>query len=118
MKKILLLPVMILMIVTMSNAQNIGVTLGTNFANVAGDDVGETSSKFNFTLGMFAEFLVSDQLGIQPEIVLSGQGYKFDQDDGSGNNILEWKQKLGYINIPIAGWITILNNLVSKLQRA
>lgn len=84
----------------MTNAQDIGASLGANFANVGGDDVESTSSKFNFTLGLFAEFTLSDNMGLQPELILSGQGFKFNDDNGSGTNV-EWKQKLSYVNVPI-----------------
>jgi len=100
MKKILFPLVTVLSIMTVSNAQSIGATIGANFANVAGDDIDQTDSKFNFTAGLFAEFMLTDKVGIQPELVFSGQGYKFNADDGFGF-VIEWKQKLTYVNVPI-----------------
>jgi hypothetical protein len=44
--------------------------------------------------------MLTDKIGIQPEMVFSGQGYKYNADDGSGL-IIEWKQKLTYANVPI-----------------
>lgn len=100
MKKILLTLFLLFSLMTMTNAQDIGVSLGTNFSNVAGDGVINPDSKFNFTLGLFAEFMIADNLGLQPELVLSGQGYKFIDDDGTGTDF-EWKQKLSYLNVPV-----------------
>ena len=96
MKKLLLLIVAILALTNISNAQNIGATLGANFANitnVTGDDIDQTDSKFNFTASLFAEFMLSDIIGLQPELVFSGQGYK--EDNGLR------KQKLTYVNLPV-----------------
>jgi len=110
MKKVLLSIVAIFAFAAASNAQNFGVSLGANFANVGGDDVEETESKFNFTAGLFAEFMLSDKVGLQPELVSSGQGYKFDDEDSG----FELKQKLGYLNIPVLANIYIADNFYAQ----
>ena len=99
MKKIILSIVVVIAITTITNAQNIGATLGANIANVAGDDVEFNDSKFNFTAGLFAEFSISEQLAIQPELVFSGQGYKFSGDDGSGFDVNKAREGIGLKNI-------------------
>ena len=101
MKKLLLLIVAILALTNISNAQNIGATLGANVANVAGDGIDQIDSKFNFTAGLFAEFMLSDKIGLQPELVLSGQGYKFILDDDGAGLYVGLKQKLTYVNLPV-----------------
>lgn len=69
-------------------------------ANIEGNLQPTTSSKFNFTLSMYAEFSITDNLAIQPEIMFSGQGFKFIDDDGTGFTG-ELKQKLNYTNVPL-----------------
>lgn len=101
MKKVLLSIFAVFAFVAASNAQNVGVTLGANIANVGGDfnDQISPDSKFNLTVGLFAEFMLADKLGLQPELVFSGQGFKYNQDF-QGTSV-EYKQKLGYVNIPV-----------------
>lgn len=99
MKKVLLSAFAVFAFVAATNAQDFGVKVGTNFANVGGDDVEDTDSKFNFTFGLFGEFMLSDKIGLQPELEFSGQGFKYDVEDGGVT--VEYKQKLGYINIPV-----------------
>lgn len=105
MKKILLSIVAIFAMMTISNAQNIGATIGANFANVNSDDFENQNSKFNFTIGLFSEFMLSDKVGLQPELVLSGQGFKYDDIDLSGGGsvplTVQLKQKFTYVNVPI-----------------
>lgn len=101
MKKLLLSVVAIFALTTVTNAQNIGAVLGGNIANVSVDNL-TTDSKFNFTIGLFAEFMLSDKLGIQPELIFSGQGFKFDEEDIIGSGLfIELKQKLTYVNVPV-----------------
>jgi hypothetical protein len=100
MKKSSFFIIAVMAITFSANAQTIGATLGANIANVAGDDIVQSDSKFNFTAGLFAEFPLTEKIGIQPEFIFSGQGYKFMADDGAGLNV-EWKQKLTYVNIPV-----------------
>ncbi len=107
MRKVLLSIVAVFAFAAASNAQSVGVSIGANFANVGGDDVEETESKFNFTAGLFAEFMLSEKIGLQAELVSSGQGYKFDDPGGSG---FELKQKLGYLNVPVMANIYLADN--------
>lgn len=100
MKKVLLSAFAVFAFVAATNAQDFGVKVGANIANIKGDSFDESDSKFNFTFGVFAEFMLSDKLGLQPELILSGQGAKLDVDDGAGGTI-EYKQKLSYVNVPV-----------------
>lgn len=88
------------MLTAVLKAQNIGATIGYNMANVSDVNVENQSFKYNLTLGFFTEFMLSDKIGLQPEIVFSGQGFKFTEDDGAGV-FDERKQKISYMNVPV-----------------
>lgn len=103
MKKLLLISFVVVVLAATAQAQDFGVQVGANFANVSGDDTfDQTDSKFNFTFGVFGEFKMADKFGIQPELIFSGQGFKYKADDGNGNTI-EFKQKMSYVNVPVLG---------------
>lgn len=76
----------------MTNAQEtrFGAKGVLNISNVAGD-VSGNQSKVGFAIGGFAEVKVSDKFAVQPELLYSIQGYKFD--GGSAD--------LNYLNIPV-----------------
>lgn len=71
-----------------------GVRLGGNLSNLkwSSGDFSETDdSKFGPFIGVYLTAMLSDQLGIQPELAYSSMGSK-DGDD---------KAKLGYIALPV-----------------
>ncbi|MEP2772134.1 MAG: porin family protein [Fulvivirga sp.] len=109
MRKVLLSIVAVFAFAAASNAQSVGAKVGFNMANINGDSFDETDSKFNLIFGLYGEFMLSDKLGFQPELIFSGQGAKFDQADGSGGTI-EFKQKLSYVNIPLLANIYLADN--------
>lgn len=83
-----------------SNAQEtkFGVKGGVNFANLSGDTE-DASLKVGFHVGGFAEIKVSDKFSVQPELLYSTQGAKFDESvDGVD---IESKLNLSYLNIPV-----------------
>lgn len=93
MKKIFLLLVMAGS-VAVSKAQQItyGVKGGLNVANIGGEDVDDNKAKLGFHLGGFVNVSVAESFSIQPELVYSLQGVKFDGDS---------KYNLSYLNIPV-----------------
>lgn len=89
------------------NAQDasFGVKGGVNFANIAGDDTNDAKGKTSFHVGAVAEFPLSVDFSIQPEVIYSSQGYKF-KDAGTVAGVdysYENKTQLDYINVPIMG---------------
>jgi hypothetical protein len=83
-----------------------GVKGGLNIANLNVDEAGfpSTSSIANFHIGGYAEIMLNKKFAIQPELLYSMQGAKFDFlfDDGAGNLYdTENTFKLSYINIPL-----------------
>jgi opacity protein-like surface antigen len=67
-----------------------GVKAGLNIANLTGD-VSGTSSLTSFNAGGLVNIPISSMFSVQPEVVYSGEGAKFDGG----------KDNLNYINIPV-----------------
>lgn len=84
---------------------NFGVKGGVNFANLTGDEADEIDAemKTGFHLGVFAEIMISDKFGIQPEVLYSSQGATSDvafiYEEFSGN--VDVDIKLDYISVPV-----------------
>lgn len=96
MKKTATLLVFLAAISTGAYAQGLsgGVKAGLNLANQTFKSSGYTVSPSmlpSFYAGAYVTFMFSEHLGLQPEVLLSGQGAKSGDD----------KLKLTYINVPI-----------------
>ncbi|KUJ61824.1 hypothetical protein AR687_11450 [Flavobacteriaceae bacterium CRH] len=81
-----------------TNAQStrFGVKAGLNLTTFAGGNYYDANSLVGFHVGGFAEIKIIEKLAIQPEVLFSTQGAKFDGGfDG------DWDTKLNYINIPV-----------------
>ncbi|MBN9383970.1 MAG: PorT family protein [Chitinophagaceae bacterium] len=72
-----------------------GIKAGANFANVSNTPGSKTLVSFNG--GALVKIPLVDALSLQPEVVYSGQGAKFD-----GGKIT-----LGYVNIPVLAKYTL-----------
>jgi hypothetical protein len=97
MKKIFLLLVMAGSF-AIANAQiSYGVKGGLNVANIGGEDVDGNKAKLGFHLGGFVNIPVAESISVQPELVFSGQGAKFEGDS---------KYAMNYLNIPVVGRFT------------
>ncbi|MXV38734.1 outer membrane beta-barrel protein [Flavobacteriaceae bacterium Ap0902] len=61
-------------------AVELGVRAGYNYSNFSGDlaDDFDTEGRSGYHVGLFAEFPVSDRFSIQPEVIYSTQGAKWD----------------------------------------
>ncbi len=74
---------------------NIGIKGGLNIYNVHNDNNTKYDTKLGFNAGLLGHIHLTKQLALQPEIVYSAQGAKY--------NFLNDKVKLnlGYINVPV-----------------
>ena len=81
-----------------TNAQEVkfGVKGGLNIATLGGD-AEDAKSLVGFHVGGFAEIKLSDKFAIQPELLYSTQGAKFEGTDGDA----DYDDKLDYLNIPV-----------------
>lgn len=111
MKKILLLFFVISSTIC-TNAQSskreegikLGIKGGLNVSNLAGD-VKNNEIRTSIHIGFLSEFIVSDKFSIQPEILYSGQGYIYKDENTTEKN------KLNYITLPVLAKYYILNNV-------
>ena len=94
MKKVLLSAVALMAFGIAAQAQDIkfGVKAGVNIADLSDNSAG---SRVGFHVGGLAEFGITEQFSIQPELLYSGQGAKVNE--GFGDVDL----KLDYISLPV-----------------
>ncbi|MDQ6472243.1 porin family protein [Flavobacterium sp. LHD-80] len=109
MKKIILAAIAV-MTFGFANAQSVkfGIKGGVNLSTFTGD-VEDASSKVGFQVGGFAEFKFSDKFAIQPELLYSLQGAKFDEKGDS----YTYKENIhaSYLNIPVMARYYVVNKL-------
>lgn len=106
MKNLLLIAIISLLSIGGVQAQeffNFGVKGGVNFATITGDDADELDAKMKtgFHLGVFAEIMISDKFGIQPEVLYSAQGAKSEVAFFEEFGNVDVKIKLDYISVPV-----------------
>lgn len=91
MKKIAFLTLFAFVTVTSIQAQiKFGIKVGLNLANLTGDVEGAKMIP-SFHAGALVNFALNETIGVQPEVLFSGQGTK-----GSGG-----KDVLSYVNVPL-----------------
>ncbi len=92
MKKIFFIALFGILGIVVTSAQEIdfGIKAGANFSNFSDVKGVNMSNKTGFQIGAFAGFKAG-KIGIQPELLYSQQGAKFNHDD----------VKLDYVNVPI-----------------
>jgi hypothetical protein len=77
-----------------------GIKLGANFADVSGDDAGDTSMRTGFQGGLFIGKNVNEQFGFRLEGLYVQKGAKADEEITPGTTV-EVVTKLDYIEFPI-----------------
>ncbi len=93
-KKITLFVAVALIAISASAQLEFGVKGGVNLANLGGD-VNDTKMKIGFMVGGFANYAVNDQLSVQPELMFSQAGCKYDAGGDT------YKIDLNYIVLPV-----------------
>jgi len=82
--------------VASANAQvQFGVKAGGNFATQTGSDAGDSRTLFGFNAGAFLKLAIQRGLSVQPELVYSGQGARYDVGGVTSS------YHANYLNIPI-----------------
>lgn len=119
MKKLFLIVAVAALTVTTSFAQGevrFGAKGGLNLSSVGGDayysGFGGFDSRTSFHIGALVEIPVSEKISVQPEVLYSSQGSKFDFGFlyGGSNAV-----KLDYVNIPIMGKYHVIAGLSGEL---
>jgi len=76
-----------------SNAQSFGIKGGINFSSLNGSDDGSFKSLTSFHIGILKEFILLDNLALQPELLYSTQGAQIKNSDDN--------YKLNYLLVPV-----------------
>lgn len=105
MKKLLLVAAIAVFGSANVTAQDIkfGIKGGLNFANISGDNTSELQLVTSFNFGVMSEISITDKFSFQPEILFSGQGYSFKNDDKL--------VALNYINVPLMAKYYVIKGL-------
>ena len=96
MKRMIILPIMLITVIVYGQLQP-GIKAGVNVSNFTGADFPniETSSLTSYHVGFYVR-IPFGKLALQPELLFSEQGSKFEDQNGT-----EDEYKVKYINIPI-----------------
>lgn len=97
MKFKLIVVIAALMIAGTAHAQhvNIGIKGGLNLYTISGDNDGDYSIKPSFHIGLLGHIHLADNFALQPELVFSAQGTKYE------SNGEDFNLNLNYINVPV-----------------
>ncbi len=94
MKKIIFIALLFMSTATFSQGFQLGVKGGLNISNFTGGNL-ETNSLVGFHVGGLFNFMLGKAFAIQPEVMFSSQGAKYDQAGNKAN------LRVNYVNIPI-----------------
>ena len=116
MKKIVFTSLLLVAFSITSQAQffKLGLKAGVNYANQNGTAITVNSTNYkteaisNYHIGLLAEVKIGERFSIQPEVLYSTQGAKYDAV-GVAN---DFTNDIGYISIPVMAKIN-LNNTFS-----
>jgi len=88
----------ILILTNAINAQhiNMGFKGGLNLYTINSDNNSESKLKAGFNVGLIGHIHIKSHFAIQPEVVFSTQGYKYNLSSGDVESL-----NLNYINIPV-----------------
>ncbi|MGK7390700.1 MAG: porin family protein [Candidatus Cyclobacteriaceae bacterium M2_1C_046] len=111
MKKLLLLVVCILGVITTKAQIEIGVTAGANIANVSQDfadpqDEIPTDPRLGIKIGVVADYSINDNLSLRSGLVYSSKGFSIDMEELVGGAVtIDGYNRfiINYLDIPITG---------------
>lgn len=85
----------------MAQEMNWGIKAGANYSNLTSDM--DPDYIFGFHAGLLAEYKLTPQFALQPELLYSLEGAKAEMDFREGEFFFssEEKIRLGYINLPV-----------------
>jgi hypothetical protein len=95
MKKLYLLLLTVFSLAAADAQVQFGVKAGANFATLTGDNSDGVKTKVGFNAGALVSLPLFNEFSLQPEVVYSGQGYKYSGAGFSGT------ASNSYINVPV-----------------
>ncbi|HXB94168.1 MAG TPA: porin family protein [Puia sp.] len=95
MKKLALILIAGISFATAQAQFQFGAKAGLNLANISDIQGYSANTQFNFNVGVFFKMPVARHVSIQPELVYSGQGFRYNDAGSPGSD------HLNYINLPI-----------------
>jgi outer membrane protein OmpA-like peptidoglycan-associated protein len=109
MKRITLLLLSFSIIAATALAQNRvsgGLSLGANYSKLSAGDNNSGGTydwkwKWGPAGGLFLDFPIGNMLSINPSLLYSSMGTKYDFTDPISNTTMKWTQNLGYFSIPV-----------------
>ncbi len=106
MKKVILISVLAVLMLSSCVCHNLGLKTGMNISTLNGDDTENFDARTGLFFGGFAELCVSNDFAIQPELLYSMQGIKFSSE---GYDVTF---KLDYLNVPVMGKFKLSDDLI------
>lgn len=104
MKKLFFIAATIMLSVTATQAQEVrlGAKGGVNFANLGGD-IDDADSRTGFHIGALVEIPVTERFSVQPEVLYSAQGAKYEESgtELGVDYLFRTDLKLDYIQVPV-----------------
>lgn len=104
MKKIFLVASILFLGITIANAQGLklGAKVGANFSSLDGNNL-EGDNLTGYHVGAIVELNILDNFSIQPELMYSSQGTKFETED----------LKLDYLSLPVLAKFYLISDQLS-----
>lgn len=116
MKKLILSAAMLIAVGFTAKAQDktattgfrYGVKAGLNLASLT-NSPSDANSRVSFHAGVVAEFKIAQNFSIQPELLYSEQGLKYDFEDSGIRYKSTWK--FNYLNLPVLAKYYVMEGL-------
>src|SRR5690349_5120137 len=103
MKKLTLLIIAAVLTANVSAQLKVGLKAGVNISNFSGDDADGAKTRIGFNAGGYITHSFSDVFELQPELIFSSAGSKFEEsytDPDFGLITVKGTMKLTYLNVP------------------
>lgn len=81
------------------NSLRVGIKGGLNVTNLWTDEVNDENPRYGFHVGVYTQLFESDIFAIQPEVLFSTKGAKYEDDSNDFDGTLDFN--LNYIDIPV-----------------
>lgn len=101
MKKVLLCLFLLGMSFSYAQQTHLGIKAGVNFAKLTGDQAEDLENKTGYHIGVTAELGLTSKFSVQPEILYSTQGAKFEDED----------LDINYVNVPVLAKFYLIKNV-------